>query len=62
MTKRYYETQEAAIKDAKSRAKSRYRTQLIYDSEQGFYLRELLGKSQKPILKVFYDGKVQSCE
>ena len=62
MTKRFFETQEEAIKDAKSRARTRYRTQLVYASEQGFYLRELLEKDHKPVLKVLHEGKVQPYE
>lgn len=59
---RYILTQEEAVKIAKSRAKTRYRTQYIYAIEQDgatvYFIRELLEKVNKPVLKVLYSGDV----
>ncbi len=66
--KRFIATQDEAIKNAKKRASSRYRTQYIYRTNPDpggtaeFYIRELLDKKQPPILKVLYDGSVVSLE
>lgn len=66
--RRYFATQEEAIQAAKKRASSRYRTQYVYranpdpHSETAFYLRELVDKTQKPVLKVRYDGSVHQLQ
>lgn len=57
---RLFDTQIDALKAAKQRAKTRYRTQYIYEQEQDgrtvWYIRELIETERHPIIKVFYDG------
>ena len=53
-----HEAVEAAIKAAKSRAKTAYRTQYVFPIEGGFCVRSQLSQTQEPVAKVTYAGEI----
>ncbi len=61
---RYIVTESDAIKAAKKRASSRYRTQYVYRIEQDgamvYFIRELPDTAYKPAFKVLYGGAIHA--
>ena len=57
--KRFYDTEDQAIKAAKQRARTEYHTHYIYLTEEGkFYIRGWLDTDPLPIMKIRFDGEV----
>lgn len=57
--KRFFATEDQAIKAAKQRARTEYHTHYIYLTDEGkFYIRGILTTNPLPVLKVRFDGTV----